>query len=92
MFIREARCAIACAKHGPSLSKGKSLGGEKGQGFDLVCLLLLLLAVLGPQSLTYSYILPARGTGVGGGWVVRGHGGEGDDGLALVGCCEISNV
>ena len=77
----------------------ENLGGEKGQGFDLVCLLLLLLAVLDLQSLTYSYILPvwfgiwpARGTGVGAGWVVCGYGGGGDDGLALVGCCDISNV
>lgn len=62
-----------CARETQSVSvERENLGGEKGQGFDLVCLLLLLLAVLDLQSLTYSYILPvwlgiwpARGTGAG---------------------------
>ena len=82
-----------CARETQSVSvERENLGGEKGQGFDLVCLLLLLPAALDIQILTYLYILPSRRTGVGGGWVVRGYGGGGDDGLALVSCCEISNV
>jgi hypothetical protein len=48
-----------CARETQSVSvERENLGGEKGRGFDLVCLLLLLLAVLDLQSLTYSYILP----------------------------------
>jgi len=78
LFIKGGKVYNCTHENGPSLSKGKSLEREKGQGFDLVCLAAtaattgsctrlpkLDLLIILPA---WFGIWPARVTGVGGGW------------------------